>query len=46
VLLVAVVGDMQAAFEVIVTETTSLFVKVVEVNVLEFVPAFAPFTSH
>ena len=34
------------AFEVITQRTTEPFVKVVDVNVLLFVPAFTPFTCH
>jgi hypothetical protein len=43
---VAVEGTAQAAFEVSTTVTASLFAKVVDVNVAEFVPALFPFTFH
>ena len=42
---VAVVGETQAAVEVIITVTLSPLFNVVEVNV-EPVPALAPFTCH
>jgi hypothetical protein len=45
-LLVAEVGLAQGEFEVITQVTTSLFTKVVVVNVAELVPAFTPFTFH
>jgi hypothetical protein len=43
---VAEVGVAQTAFEVSTTVTASLLIKVEEVNVLLFVPAFTPFTFH
>ena len=43
---VAVVGDAQAAFEVILHVTTAPLVKVVVVYVVLFVPTTVPFTSH
>jgi hypothetical protein len=45
-LLMAVAVVVQLAFEVMVTLTWSPFASVPEVNVGEFVPAFAPFTCH
>jgi hypothetical protein len=44
--LVAVNGEAQAAFEVIITVTTSLLFNVVVVNVGLLFPAFTPFTCH
>jgi hypothetical protein len=45
-LLVAVSGDAQAAFEVIITFTWSALASVLEVKVGELVPTFTPFTCH
>ena len=45
-LLVAVVGDAQGAFEVSITCTTSPFTRDDVVNVELLVPAGAPFTCH
>lgn len=42
---VAVVGETQAAFEVIITVTLSPLLNVVDVNV-DPVPALLPFTCH
>jgi hypothetical protein len=43
---VAVAGLAQVAFEVITQLTTSVFANVVLVNVVAFVPVFAPFIFH
>ena len=45
-LLVAAGVVVQLAFEVITTLTWSPFVRVLEVKVEEFVPAFEPFICH
>jgi len=45
-LLMAVAVVVQLAFEVMMTPTWSLFASVLEVNIAELVPAFAPFTCH
>ncbi len=45
-LLVAVVVEAQAAFDVRITLITSPLFKVLDVKVFEFVPAFTPFTCH
>jgi hypothetical protein len=45
-LLVAEEGDAQVALDVNTTVTTAPLVRVEVVNVLLFVPAFAPFTFH
>ena len=45
-LLVAIAVVMQLALEVIVTLTWSPLASVLEVNVAELVPAFAPFICH
>ena len=44
--LVAVTGLAQVAFDVRTQVTICPFVKVVVVNVAEFVPALTPFTFH
>jgi hypothetical protein len=44
--LLAVAGDAQAAFEVTVTDTTSLLFKVELLNEELLVPALTPFTCH
>ena len=44
--LVAVVGVTQFALDVKTQVITSLFARVVLVNVVLFVPTFAPFTFH
>ena len=43
---VAVVGEVQLAFDVIITVTKSPLTNVVLVNVGEFVPTLPPFTCH
>jgi hypothetical protein len=43
---VAVVGDAQPELDVITTVTASLFANAEDEYVLEFVPAFMPFTFH
>ncbi len=45
-LLVAVLVEAHAAFDVRITFTTSPLFRVLDVNVFEFVPAFTPFTCH
>jgi hypothetical protein len=45
-LLVAVAVVAQLALDVMITVTWSLFARVFEVNVGEFVPAFTPFICH
>ena len=45
-LLVAVVGDAQGAFDVSITRTTSPFTRDDVVNVGLLVPTFEPFTCH
>ena len=45
-LLVAVVGDAQGAFEVIITCTTSPFTRDDVVNVGLLVPTLEPFSCH
>ena len=45
-LLIAVVIVAQLALEVIITDTWSLLASMLEVNVVELVPAFTPFTCH
>ena len=45
-LLVAVEVVAQLAFDVIIAVTWSLFASELEVNVVELVPAFTPFTCH
>ena len=45
-LLVAVAVVVQVAFEVMMTLTWSPLVSVLDVNVTELVPAFAPFICH
>ena len=45
-LLVAVDEVVQLALEVMITVTWSLFERELEVNVVEFVPAFTPFICH
>ncbi len=45
-LLVAVVVEAHAAFDVRITLITSPLFKVPDVNEFEFVPAFTPFTCH
>jgi hypothetical protein len=45
-LLVAVGVVAQLALDVMITVTWSLFARVFEVNVGEFVPAFTPFICH
>ena len=46
VLLVAIAGEAQAAFDVMVTDTWSLLLRVFVTKLGELVPAFTPFTSH
>ena len=43
---IAVIGEEQAAFEVMITVTTSPFANVLVVYIAEFVPTFPPFTCH
>ena len=43
---VVIIGDAQAAFDVIAQETTSPLSKVFVLNIAEFVPAFTPFNFH
>ena len=45
-LLVAVAVVVHVAFEVMMTLTWSPLVSALDVNVAEFVPAFAPFICH
>ena len=41
-----VAGEAQVAFDVKITVILSLFSKVFDVNVVELVPTFTPFTCH
>jgi hypothetical protein len=45
-LLVAAAAVVQLALDVMITLTWSPFASVLEVNVAELVPTFAPFTCH